>query len=743
MNMVVVFWLFVIVECLILIVLGMLGKLTKIGFAIVAALTVLGSLMFLFLGKGTKNSLGAKDINRKEIMYMATALIENDDAEGALNALNQIEDKDCAEYEIKALRGLAYNLDESYVTCVTYYNDYIQNAELVPNELEQSVLSASMAQLRVSDEQISKITGRVKELLDFNDAEQSKLMAEGKIKYGTFKNEDEKKEAYTKVDQTSRDYLTELKEKIYSGNSSEAYKDLLEQQDKNSTLRDDILVTNMYINFAELHSLQNDDSEYDFLFAKANDKFIEYNNAAIAWNKFSEESKDKGIPYDEYSQGSEYREYISKNAEYNLALKEYRKESYKRAINYLSGNPESESYGYCLQMAKLYFLTDDVETATEYLDDIFKQPEINTDLWLGTQLKALVETYLEQTADFSTYEFDKAFSRLMNGLYQNVFPKEDNTEFRTFVKEYLHELYSGLSVSNVNADAFPVISVDISTTDETKSVNKDTVIIEDTFQIIDEYDVTKVETSDTSICFVQDISGSMNGTYIADSIKALLNASKIIRNDTKIGLVSFDNDAYLLCPVGSSRSAFNNAVNSLKANGGTNIAAGLQMGAENLHGRSGKKVIMLLSDGYDGNSAGLDPVLKQLQAEGITVHAIGLQGCDENYMQRIATSTGGEFVKVDNTRDLGKIYEEFSKYMTSVYRVTYTVDVKKLKELSRNEELIDSEESELYRYVQASGRSDYSRARSKYTLKSNAVSNYVDPNAVSNYSNIFKQIIIY
>ena len=53
------------------------------------------------------------------------------------------------------------------------------------------------------------------------------------------------------------------------------------------------------------------------------------------------------------------------------------------------------------------------------------------------------------------------------------------------------------------------------------------------------------------------------------------------------------------------------------------------------------------------------------------MYTIGLEGCDEDYLSRIANETGGKFISVENTGELGSIYQVIQKSLIKSYTIIY------------------------------------------------------------------------
>ena len=84
-------------------------------------------------------------------------------------------------------------------------------------------------------------------------------------------------------------------------------------------------------------------------------------------------------------------------------------------------------------------------------------------------------------------------------------------------------------------------------------------------------------------------------------------------------------------------------------------------------------MIILLSDGEDGNAAMIDEVLDELVRKDIYVYTIGFGGADTEYLSYIARKCGGKFIQADSSSMLGEIYSSVGEYMTNDYVIEFNV----------------------------------------------------------------------
>ncbi|KAI5441096.1 hypothetical protein KIW84_010526 [Lathyrus oleraceus] len=166
---------------------------------------------------------------------------------------------------------------------------------------------------------------------------------------------------------------------------------------------------------------------------------------------------------------------------------------------------------------------------------------------------------------------------------------------------------------------------------------------------------------------VLDISGSMAGTKLALLKRAMGFVIQNLGTNDRLFVIVFSSTARRLFPLckmtDSGRQQALQAVNSLVANGGTNIAGGLRKGAKIMEDRKEKNPvanIILLSDGQDnytvGSSGNDQPqpnyhLLLPISISGrdnsgfqIPVHAFGFGADhDASSMHSISEISGGTF----------------------------------------------------------------------------------------------------
>ena len=148
------------------------------------------------------------------------------------------------------------------------------------------------------------------------------------------------------------------------------------------------------------------------------------------------------------------------------------------------------------------------------------------------------------------------------------------------------------------------------------------------------------------------------------------------KSDTKIGVVSFDNNSELTQRMTSDRGKVVRALRELRRSGRTNLAAGILTALDELekNGRPGSsRVIMLFTDGKSNRKKALAATQEaQLQGVAIQTLLLGSSQKGASILDEIAWGTGGSFVQVTDPTMLPEAF--LNLRTTGVDSVTLSVN---------------------------------------------------------------------
>lgn len=638
------------VEALLLICLALFGKLSRKLFLLSAVPALICCAVNIWAVRS--NAGDEKETEQREYIYMAARLTEQDHADKALQAMSQVTDAALGDCDPMLLRGLDYLMEKDYRTAELYLNGQ-------GGEKAEKLLEFAKQEQQVEEEIKKMIIEDTIKALNLSSALSTELDQRLKVLYLYDLLTDTEKEENAGIENAYAKIRCAVEENEYET----AYA-LAEANADTGNYRDRILLAEMYIANYDRHIQNNTDAGYQDLNLNAVRSLTELNRAAV-----------KLAEMDQNNNQQEKREYDLAWAKYSIASQDISQEALLRVLKYLEANqPEDaeENIAWQFYMAELHYRLGDSESCRSCLDKIFRKDTINTEYWLGPETDLLVKLYLDVLSGGDVAAFEKLFNEMLDAYGQGILKRSDGL-FLEFCKEYLRGLYEGITIHSVDVSSFPDITVELSTTTDELKLTPDCLIVTDTDEVIAEYELKEEEVPALQVSFVLDISGSMEGDNMIQSKKAIKESVLKLDENARAGLVFFDDQASVACEMTSSKYAVSSAVDRAKADGGTNIAAGLDKAADMLIPGEGKKVVILLSDGYDGESRIRQDVMDKLRKYQIQVYTIGLEGCDQNYLSDIANRTGGSFIMADRTDQLTQIYQNIQGYITRAYFLRYTV----------------------------------------------------------------------
>ena len=243
-------------------------------------------------------------------------------------------------------------------------------------------------------------------------------------------------------------------------------------------------------------------------------------------------------------------------------------------------------------------------------------------------------------------------------------------------------------ITQVDTSQFPQVTVYVSVTD----VNGEPVGVaasqleldENGVAITPDYVAGSGEVGPLTTLLVIDISGSMNSLgklpAAKEAAKAYMNQSK--PNDAT-GLLTFNTQYEYAQPLTTDSQALVAAIDGLAAYDDTAMYDALMRGVEILGPVSGRKAIIVLTDGMDNRSKSTpEDVITGIGPAGLSISTVGLgdprhsqgnlRGLDEAALMELAKSAGGVYGYADDAEGLKNLYERYGRALQSEYVLTYT-----------------------------------------------------------------------
>ena len=180
---------------------------------------------------------------------------------------------------------------------------------------------------------------------------------------------------------------------------------------------------------------------------------------------------------------------------------------------------------------------------------------------------------------------------------------------------------------------------------------------------------------------VIDISGSMDKNNKIGTAKEAAKAYVSgMRAGDQAGLITYDTHVYTVQPVTSDIPTLVSAIDGLETGSDTAMYNALVEAEKALESVSGRKAIIVLTDGMDNQSSStLDDVISGIGESGLSISAIGFgdttltgqEGLDEAGLRALAEGAGGQYAFARDAQTLSDLYQQYGQSLQSEYAITY------------------------------------------------------------------------
>ena len=251
-----------------------------------------------------------------------------------------------------------------------------------------------------------------------------------------------------------------------------------------------------------------------------------------------------------------------------------------------------------------------------------------------------------------------------------------------------------IRITQVDNSKFPQVTVYVSVTDangQPVGVDSSAVQISENGQVMK---TTAVGASSSSgqttkgpgqltTLLVIDVSGSMAKANKLTQAKAAAEAYvNQMRPSDQAGVIAFDTHVSTVQAITTDHQALIKAIDSLQSGTDTAMFDALTSAEQLLANVSGRKAILLLTDGMDNRSkSSEDGVIHAMGPGGLTVSTIGLgnpqdakslQGIDETSLKSLAQRAGGIYTYEPDPSQLASIFQQYGTALQNEYVLTYT-----------------------------------------------------------------------
>jgi Ca-activated chloride channel family protein len=242
-------------------------------------------------------------------------------------------------------------------------------------------------------------------------------------------------------------------------------------------------------------------------------------------------------------------------------------------------------------------------------------------------------------------------------------------------------------ITQVDASQFPQVIVYVSVTDADGNplgVDPGLIRLDEGGQAVPANQVSGARAvGPLTTMLVMDVSGSMNnGGKLAAARQAARAYVDQMRPGDQAGLISFNTAIQVVQAVTPDHAALYAAIDSLAAQNDTAMFDALMKAIQVLKPISGRKAIIVLTDGLDNSSTSTSQdVANSVGPGGVSISTIGLGdpaagksffGMNEASLRDLAEQAGGVYAFTADNTTLQAIYQGYGRALQSEYALTYS-----------------------------------------------------------------------
>jgi VWFA-related protein len=242
-------------------------------------------------------------------------------------------------------------------------------------------------------------------------------------------------------------------------------------------------------------------------------------------------------------------------------------------------------------------------------------------------------------------------------------------------------------ITQVDNSKFPQVTVYVSVVNskgEPVAVDPKQLEIRENGKVIPVKDLEgAAQVGPLTTLLVMDISGSMEKGGKLDSAKSV--AKEYIaqmREGDQAGIILFNTLVRTSQVIKGNKPELLSAIDMISAGGDTAMYDALISAVGQLNGVSGRKAILVYTDGLDNRSKSTaENVISTIGSGGLTISTVGFgdasqglgsqESLDEVALKHLAEKSGGRYGFAANQQELSDLYASFGRSMRSEYEITY------------------------------------------------------------------------
>ena len=237
-----------------------------------------------------------------------------------------------------------------------------------------------------------------------------------------------------------------------------------------------------------------------------------------------------------------------------------------------------------------------------------------------------------------------------------------------------------VTINQIDAAMFPDLTLYVTVTDERGNpiggLDPDAFQLTEDGSRIRDFDLSTVEEARPalSLAMALDTSTSM---YVANAMgEAKDAAAEFVAGlgpDDQVALFAFSTEVTKLQDFTADKDLLQKRIAELEGPGFTALYEAMYQAASALASLAGRRTIVILTDGRNESEfpRTADQAIEAAQEAGVPVYTLGFGGSLDSALERIATETGGRYLKRPQASDVRDLFTQLAGQLQSQYVLTY------------------------------------------------------------------------
>ena len=237
-----------------------------------------------------------------------------------------------------------------------------------------------------------------------------------------------------------------------------------------------------------------------------------------------------------------------------------------------------------------------------------------------------------------------------------------------------------VTINQIDAAAFPDLTLYVTVTDEKGSPIRG--LDPDAFQLtedgsrVSDFDLSTVEEARPPLTLAMAIDTSTTmyfGNAIEEARDAAAEFVTGLGPDDQVALFAFSTEVTRLQDFTADKNLLQERIAELEAKGWTALYEAIYQAALAVAPLTGRRAIVILTDGKNQSDLPrtADQAIKAAQEAGVPVYTLGFGSALDTALERIATETGGRYLKRPQASDVRDLFTQLAGQLQSQYVLTY------------------------------------------------------------------------